>query len=199
MSNIVYSITAANAEPVTLQEACDWLKLNKGDDDDVVRALISAAREYAESATSRQLLSKTVTEYWDCFPILYAGRNNYNYRVMYLGAMPLASSSLTLSYLATTGGSYTTFDASNYDVDIVSTPARIVLHSNAAWPNAVLEANAVKAVYTVGSATPTDVAASIKVAMRLLIGFWYENREDMAIKAGVRSADALLSKCRVSF
>jgi hypothetical protein len=101
--------------------------------------------------------------------------------------------------LATTGGAYTVFASSNYDVDIVSAPARIVLHSNATWPNAVLEANAVKAVYTVGSATPADVAASIRVAMRLLIAFWYENREDMAIKSGVRSADALLSKCRISF
>ncbi len=193
----VYSITAASFEPVTLKEACDWLKLNMGDDDDVVRALISAAREYAESATSRQLLSKTVTEYWDFFPILYANKNDF--RVITLGAMPLNSATVTLSYLATTGGAYTVFASSNYDVDIVSTPARIVLHSNATWPNAVLEANAVKAVYTVGSATPTDVAASIKVAMRLLIAFWYENREDMAIKSGVRSADALLSKCRISF
>lgn len=195
----VYSITAASAEPVTLQEACDWLKLNLGDDDDVVRALISAAREYAESATSRQLLSKTVTEYWDTFPGLYSGWDNYNYRVIYLGAMNLNSATLTLSYLASTGGAYTVFASSNYDVDIVSTPARIVLHANASWPSAALEANAVKAVYTVGSATPTDVLASIKVAMRLLIAFWYENREDMAIKAGVRSADALLSKCRISF
>jgi len=90
---------------------------------------------------------------------------------------------------------------------VTSDPVKIFINNNAlsgiystvSETESAFNAVAMFRLSIVGSATPTDVAASIKVAMRLLIAFWYENREDMAIKSGVRSADALLSKCRISF
>lgn len=197
---MAYQVTAGpTVEPLTLEEAIQWLKLNEGDDDDVVRALIGAAREYAEAATGRQLLAKTITEYWDHFPVWLNTALTTHYRVMNLGAQPLSSSTVVLSYKAAIGSTYTVFASGNYDVDIVSNPARIVLHENATWPTAVIEANAVKCEYSVGVDIPSNTMNLIRTAMRLLIAFWYENREDMPLKSNVRSADNLLAMCRLSF
>ncbi len=48
-------------EPVTLQEAKDWAKIEQDADDDLIEELIVAAREICEGFTSIGFLNRTVT------------------------------------------------------------------------------------------------------------------------------------------
>jgi uncharacterized phiE125 gp8 family phage protein len=191
---MTYRIVSGPAsEPVTLAEACEWLKLSVGDDDNVVNALIKAARERAEHYTGRHLLTKQIEQYFDCFPVG---------RVIDLGLWPVFGAAITVSYLAVAGTTYTVFADTNYTADRYSNPARIVLGEYKTWPVAANEANAIKLTYSVGDASAADVMETIKTGMRLLIGFWYENREDINTRknpAEMRSADACFFAAKVFF
>lgn len=48
-------------EPVTLQEAKDWAKIEQDTDDDIITALIKAARRMCESYSGIGFISRTVT------------------------------------------------------------------------------------------------------------------------------------------
>lgn len=48
-------------EPVTLQQAKDWLKVEVDDDDNLIEPLITAAREFCEDFIGQSLVERTVT------------------------------------------------------------------------------------------------------------------------------------------
>ena len=93
-----------------------------------------------------------------------------------------------MSYLRWTDstGIVTTVDASTYTVDIQSEPGRLVLNYGEAWPSGTLAtSNPIVARFTCGfdpagnNGIP-QIPECLKQAMHLLIGHWYENREDTA-------------------
>lgn len=167
---MTWEVTTEPAEePVTLQEAKDWLKVDSSADDDLITALITAARIHAEKYTGRVLISQTIEEHFDCFPA--SG-------VLYLGFQPTAVTAVT--YLNTDGASQTV-TASDYTADLISRPSRIAINPDKAWPTTGDYPNAVTVEYEAGFADAASVPESFKVAMKLLIGFLYENREDMPL------------------
>ncbi len=56
MSSIL--LTPPAVEPVTLAEAKAYLRVEHGDDDDVIAALIAAARSHVEAQTRRVLITQ---------------------------------------------------------------------------------------------------------------------------------------------
>jgi hypothetical protein len=74
------------------------------------------------------------------------------------------------------GGSYLTLDPSLYTVDTASNPGCISPVSNYYWPFSWTIRNAVQIQFVAGYSA--FVPETIKVAMRLLICDWYENRGD---------------------
>ena len=54
-------------EPVALADAKQWLKLETGDDDDMVGALITAARLMVEAQRRRMLITQTWRLVYDCW------------------------------------------------------------------------------------------------------------------------------------
>jgi len=76
----------------------------------------------------------------------------------------------------------------------------VVRATDAAWPATATRPDAVTVTFSAGYATAADVPAAIKQAMLLMVGFWYETREDATIGAAVHaiplSADRLLAPYR---
>lgn len=58
------AITAPAIEPVTRDEVKQWLRISWTDDDLLLDYLISAAREWLESRTSRALITQTLQGVW---------------------------------------------------------------------------------------------------------------------------------------
>ncbi len=190
---MTWEITSqAAAEPLTVEEAKTFLNLTSNDHDALIAILIQAAREHVEKMTGLLLLSQTVKQYWDEWPVKYDG--NLKLSTWELGLSPV-SSVTSIQYLDTNGATQT-WATTNYTADVKSRPARIVPTDAVYYPSLDDVPNAVIATYVVGYASAAAVPARLRVSMLQRIAFLYENREDIqigGIGAGyrVRSADAM--------
>lgn len=185
-------------EPVSLTEAKEWLKIHPdfADDDNLIRLLIRSARVWAEKITGMALMEQTVVETWDRFQ---------EGGIFYLSVWPVISVT-SLQYLDD-NGSYQTWAASNYTLDAISRPCRIVNKNRIQQTGVVYNnqlPNVWKATYKAGQTTTNAVDPNVKSAMLLQIAMMYENREDIPIGQGsnnpyARSAYALLNLCRTNY
>ncbi len=160
-------------EPVTLAEARAHLRVDDTSENDYITALITVAREHAESLTDRQFITATYALRLDDFPrwscaIIRPPRPRL-----------IAVSSLT--YVDTAGATQT-LDAAAYQVDTVSEPGRILPAYGLTWPSARIQANAVTITYTSGyGATAAVVPKAIRQAILMLVAHWFENREPVVV------------------
>lgn len=158
------------SEPLTLADAKNHLKLDDlAPDDALVTALIVAARETVENYTLLKLMPQTVTEYFDEFT-----------DTLELSAAPLRAVS-AVTYLDSNGQSQT-LSEDIYKVQAYALLPRISRKAEKAWPTTRNEAQAITVTYTVGFDNADAVPAVLKSAMLLLIGHWYEKREDSVRK-----------------
>lgn len=184
--------TGPTAEPVTLAEAKTHLNLRQTftTHDDMIQRIIQAAREWCEQYSGRVFAQRTVTEYWDCWPACY----------IELQKTPVLAVS-GVQYYDDSTGALTTFAASAYYEDLVSEPARLVYNDDISLPSLDDRPNVVQATYVTGYAAISNVPAAIKQAILLLVGFYYENREDMPTNETsnprIRSAQSLLNPYKV--
>jgi uncharacterized phiE125 gp8 family phage protein len=158
-------LTSTPANPITLQEAKDHLRLEVGDDDAQVTAAIAAATKWAEEYLWRGLVEQTWELSRDGFPCedqFELPRGN------------LKAGSVTLKYLDTSG-TLQTLSSSAYLVDSVSEPGRILLPFGSVWPTTLCQWNSVQVTYTVGWAV-ASVPEPIKSAIKLLVSQLYEHR-----------------------
>ena len=161
-----YKVTQGpSAEPLSVSEVKDYLKVDTSADDTLIGTLITAAREWVERHCSLALLPQTVLQVWD-------GLNDN----MQLAVSPLRSVS-AITY-RDTSGTEQTLSASVYDVDSISTPARINRAYGQTWPAVHTTTDAASAVFTAGYDAASAVPASIKTAMLLTIADMYDNRTD---------------------
>jgi len=168
---MAYSIvTPAASEPITLTEAKNFLRVDVSDDDALITALISAAREMCESYTRRILVTTTIDEFFDGFPNY---RNNISKDIIYLSRGPVQSVE-NVKYVDEIG-SEETVAASYYVVDKISEPARIA--STAGWfaTNGII--NQVIVRYVVGNSV-ADIPKPLLQGMLLIISDLYDKRED---------------------
>lgn len=176
-------------EPISLDDTKLFLRVDYPDDDTLVSALITAARERAETLTGRTLIPSTWTYNLDAFPYYYPhlyspARTAYpgyvqawvDSQCIYLPKPPLiAVTSVQYMCDGTNPGTYTTLDPSQYTVDGAAEPARVAPLYNLFWPVALAYPNSVQITYTAGYSIVPEV---ILTAMRLMITQWYENRSD---------------------
>ena len=158
---------APAAEPVSVIEAKEHLRVDIGDDDTLIEALITAAREYVEQGSRRALVTQTWRLNLDQFP---AGPE------IELPRPPLQS--VTSVTYRDSDGTTNTLSSSIYEVDTDSTPGRIRLAYGEDWPSDTLaETNPVRITFVAGYGDADDVPRRWKQAILLLVGHWYENRE----------------------
>lgn len=158
--------------PVTYQEALEHLRLDTNDEMDTINGLIRAATEWCERFTRRAFITQTLLLKMDEWPTV-CGSPYF----IELPRPPLVSVA-SIAYLDKDNQSQT-WASSNYTIDTNRTPGRIALGYNKSLPDTLSgSVNVLTITYVAGYGARTAVPESIKQAMKLLIGHWFENRED---------------------
>lgn len=157
---------AAAGDPVSLSEAALHCRIDSTTDHPALQAMIRAATKAAEQYLGRPILTRTYRQYFDFWPCGNA---------LELRRSPLVSVTHVKTY--DDADTATTFASSNYFVDSVSQPGRIVLRSSASWPMALRVANSIEVEYRAGYGTdPASVPADIRQAVLMLTANLYEHR-----------------------
>ena len=169
--NSVTRATGPAVEPLTVAEAKLHLRVDISDDDAYIGTLITAAREWVENYLDRTLITTQL--------ILRAAE--FPTEELDLPRPPMvASGTATAVVITYTLADTTTATLSTalYRVDRTSTPGNVAPIINGTWPSDVIEdANAVAVTYWAGyGPTSASVPATIRHAMLMLIGHWYDRR-----------------------
>jgi uncharacterized phiE125 gp8 family phage protein len=172
-------ITPPVLEPITLAEAKAQCRVDIDDDDALIVGLIRAAREYCEAVDWRAYLTQTIELWLEAWP---------DGDELELPRPPLQSVTSVVYY--DTSDVPATLAATDYYVDTISTPGSIQLRYLKTWPATTLrDYNAICVTYKAGWSTVTDMPQSLRQAMLLLIGHWYENREAVLVGAISKSIE----------
>lgn len=174
--NSVTRATGPAVEPLTVAEAKLHLRVDISDDDAYIGTLITAAREWVEAYLDRTLITTQL--------ILRAAE--FPTEELELPRPPMvASGTATAVVITYTLADTTTATLSTalYRVDRTTTPGNVAPIINGTWPSDVIEdANAVAVTYWAGyGSTSASVPATIRHAMLMLIGHWYESRSTVLV------------------
>lgn len=196
--------TQPSSEPVTRDEAKLHFHETDTVQDAVVDGMVQAAREQAESFTSRAFLHQTFTMYLDGFPFYGSGQVCSYTAIAALGGInPTAAILLShggeiqiprapvtavnsIKYVDTTGAQQT-LDPTLYQVDPQGDdrPVRILPAYGKTWPATRYQPNAVIIEFEAGYADAANVPARIKLAIKQTVADWFNNREAVVVDARV--------------
>ncbi|MES2173851.1 MAG: head-tail connector protein [Pseudomonadota bacterium] len=167
------------AEPVTLPQAKAHCRVLSDDEDGLIAALITAAREWVENFTGHILVQREVTQRLSCF------------RYPRLFAWPIADdATITATYVDSDGATQTL------------TGARLIFGNGwtelaaafgSTWPTSYGPATV---TVEAGYPTAADVPQSMKQAILLLVAHWFANREAVSDKTMTEVPMAVEALCR---
>lgn len=186
-------VTSPAEEPITLTEAKTHLRVDFSTDDTYITSLIVAARIQAEDLLCRALITQTWDHYLTDFP------RGDSIRIP-KGRLQSVTS---LKY-TDAEGTESTVDSATYHVVTWEDPGRIALAYSQTWPSVTLRSvGGVCVRFVCGYGAAAAVPKTIKQAMLLTIGHWYENREEVVVGQGLTTiqlpiaAEALLWPYRI--
>lgn len=171
------TITPPTEEPVSIYEARAHTRVDGTEEDDLLMRLIVTAREYYEQTTWRALCTQTRVMFLDAWP---------PYEAIDIAGAPIVSVS-ELKYINEQGTEFV-LPSNRYVVSARGDQrGSIALKRSAGgWPTDTLqEVDAIQITYTAGYGDPSDVPAIHKQAILLMVGHWFENREEIVVAAGV--------------
>jgi uncharacterized phiE125 gp8 family phage protein len=180
MNQSLVVITPPTAEPVSLAEARQWLRIEADDtaNTTMLALLIEAMREYAEELTGRAFVQRTLELRMDSLPteieLPYP-------KLMSVEFVKYTDDDEALQTLA----------ADQYQVDTSREPGLIVpAWSAATWPTAIPIPNSVRIRFVAGDydgGSPTvPVPAKLRLWMMQRIGTLFEHREALIVGATVQ-------------
>ncbi len=170
MNYSAWKVTTAPAtEPVSTADAKTYLNVSTSLHNTLIDNLVSAARAHYENYTGTAVITQTITQIWDYTPCA----------IFELSVSPVSGTPV-MSY-TDENGSYQTWDSSNYTLDTISPLARIVKKTTASWPSTGDFPARWKCVYSAGYANAAAVPEDVIDSILLMVGFLYENREDIPI------------------
>lgn len=201
-------ITPPAGEPVTLLEAKAHLRVDFDDDDGLIQALISAARQAAETITSRQFMTARWKLVLDSFPGpslmgVPAGQPfTLPGHAILIHKSPVLNV-VNINYLDM-AGVVQTMPPSSYTVDTACEPARITPVFGQIWPISLPQIGAVSVSFDAGYGDASAVPEGIKSWIKLRVGSLYAHREEVAALSRGRIeslpfVDGLLDPYKVSF
>lgn len=158
-------VTPAAMFPLTVAQVKNYLKIDPATtaDDNLILASIIGAMERCQKYTSHILIATTLREYFDKFP---------EGDTLLLGLAPLVTLS-SLKYIDTSGATII-IPSTNYTVDEISTPGRVMLKNGFSWPTDGGQfPNRVIAEYVVGYANDLVVPGAFRAAMLFFISAFY--------------------------
>ena len=171
---------------ISLSEMKDFMKFDLDDEDDLITSLIQGAERVAERYTGLTFLNKTITEYF----------NSWESKLI-VSDKPVRS--VTAIYVAT-DADYTEEEVTSsyyklFNFDDMSKDPFILLKQGYTLPTIYPDTLGVRAVYVAGfGETPQSVPSSIKLAIKLIVSHWFENRESQEIP---NEAQRILQKYKV--
>lgn len=161
-------VTAATENAITLDEAKAHCRVDFDQDDAYLLSLIKVAQAMVEKLTWRKLITSTWKTHYDEFPCVIQ--------------LPLGNiQSITAIEYVDDAGASQTLSSSLYQTDLIKQPARISPAYNEDWPSTRDQMNAVSVEYVAGYGSASAVPEALKHAALLLIGHYYENREEVVI------------------
>lgn len=181
-------LTPPASEPVPLAQAKLFLRVEHDADDELIAALIAAARVQLEAQTRRALITQTWRLVRDVWP---AGG------VLPILPVPLREVSAIGVYDA--AGMLQMLDVEDFPIDTVSAPATLAFERGAmpapGRPNGGIEIDIVAGYGDDAS----DVPEPFRQAIRLLVAHWYENRRVIAASGEVASLPASVASLIAPF
>ncbi|MEK9627837.1 MAG: head-tail connector protein [Nitrospinota bacterium] len=171
--------TQPSIEPVSLVEAKNHLRIDDGNNDDLISSMITAVRQRAEEWTGRSFITQTWTLWLDHLPFRCEGRSgNLNERIIVIPRPPIQSVVFIKTY--DTGNIASVFDAENYFVDTAPSPGRIALNENSSWPTSLRKFSSVEIEFVSGyGSLVSDVPEGIKQGMLHWIKLIFSNKSKL--------------------
>jgi len=159
--------TAPTTTAISLAEAKAFLRVDSDydDDDAYITSLIGVATNVVEQFTRRRLIQQTYNLYHDFFP-------------PYIDLQVGIVDSVTHVKYYDGNNVLQTLATSNYDLDKRINPGRIYESNTGSFPSTYERPNAVEVEFVVGG-TASDVPDAIKQAIYIIVGRYYENRQDV--------------------
>jgi uncharacterized phiE125 gp8 family phage protein len=156
------SLTPPAVEPLSLPDAKAFLRVEHGDDDDLIGALVASARIHVETLTRRALIAQTsrfARDRWPASGIISVRPAPLRELV----AVRVYRADNTAQLIATDG----------FGVDRTSS----ILLVPEGMPAPARPAAGIEIDVEVGyGEEPSDVPEPLRQAIRLLVAYWYENR-----------------------
>jgi len=162
--------TPPAAEPVSLTEMKEHLRITSSDEDSLITNLIVVAREHAEAWLSRCLITQDVSLWLNAWPQIHV-------------SLPVGPA-LTLSSISTfdADDAETAEDISAFYLQPGLAPR--LFRKGTAWPSAGRVADGVKITYSVGfGPSAADVPPAIRHGILLMGAYMMRNRGDAHDKA----------------
>ncbi len=171
-------------EPVTLAEAKAHLRLDHTLEDSLIQSLIITSRLHIEAALGLALITQTWSYFADRWP---------KAQRLVMPVRPVQA--IASVRLWKTDGTSTTLPSSAFFLDGVGNPARLVWQGAGPVADPGRTVNGIEVAFTAGfGAAPSDVPATIRHALLLLVAHWYENREPVDIGAAHNAVPSMVSE-----
>lgn len=186
--NSLSVLVEPTVEPITLAEAKLHLRVDHSDEDALITALITAARVHVERYTRRTLTYTAYRMLLDVFPI--------DIRLPRSPAVSAAANTVTGIAYATPRIRYyddddslqtLTYAGADFELLLANNPPLLVLPALGDWPTVYTgHRGAVEIDWIAGyGAAASSVPQPLRIAIRMLVAHWYEQRE--AVAAGTMS------------
>lgn len=161
-------VQAPASEPVSLAEAKAQLRVAHGEDDQLIAALVTAARRVVEARTGLSLMAQD----WLCLRDDWPPDG-----VIALPVAPVRA----VDEVGVFGEDDVTavIDPAHYILDAASRPARVLLRGSRQWPRPGRALNGIGIRVAAGfGAAPQDVPQPLRQAVLLLVAHFYAQRGD---------------------
>jgi len=177
MKTKLVTATSSGQTSLPLEDIKNHLRLSLGetDEDGLLEGLRKSAQEYVENYTNRKLLTQSWNVYFDDWP------DGDSFEIPYPPLQSIPSTGVV--YTNSTNDS-TTWGSTKWCSDTASEPGRLVReYEESSWPTtATLHNNNPIAIeFVCGYTTASNIPQSIRQAMLLIVGHFYENREETII------------------
>ena len=163
-------ITGPASEPITLAEAKVHLKVTNSLEDNLINALITAARTWVENYSWRPLITQTLQANYDLKDLVS--------KEFLINKAPIQSIS-SVKYIDT-NGTEQTISNTTYQTDLISPIARVKLDS---LPTCKDVMNCFKIQFVAGYANAAAVPQTYKSAILLLVAHLYDNKSQVQAQA----------------
>lgn len=168
--------TAPAVEPITLDEAKLHLKVDGADDNALISALITTARQLAERETGRAFITQTWEMYMDAAPL-----------EIEIPKPPLQATGLSIRVVDDLGAETVVSDTL-YDVDASENSlGRVRLKSSCSWPYHRGFASFIVEFKGGYGDAATAVPEALKQGVLQLVAHLYENRGAEEIPKGIKA------------